>query len=520
MIEQRLKAYAPVHLTADISHLDGNQKKVFESLVAAAKAIDPIFWHQSAHEAPAVRAELEHSKRPEDRVILDYVLVNYGPFDRRFENERFYGKGGPKPAGAGFYPHDLTKEAFEAYVAQHPDVKESFEKLNTLIRRKGTGLIAVPYEEEYRVHLERAAAALREGARYAENPSLKRYLELRADALLSGDFYESDMAWMDMEGNLLDTVIGPIEVYEDGLMGYKASYEANVMVMDVEESRRLDVYKDYLNRLEQSLPMDPKYKRESVGLGNKLEVVNVAYFAGDFNSGIKTIAASLPNDDRVTDAKGAKKQIYRNVLAAKFRMILKPIADLLVEPSQLPWVSEDAFVSQTLLHEISHTLGPGTVYGSAGQPVRKALEERYSAIEECKADIVGMHDTAYLREVQVFDDEAVKRDYATYVAGLFRAIRFGTEEAHAQGTCIQLNYLLKMGAIEYDASAGRYRVNFEKFPAAVDALAHDVLTIEATGDYEGAGKLLETYSALPDHVQAALAKLDAVPVDVRFTYEY
>jgi len=520
MIEERLKAYAVVDLGADTSVLDENQQKVLGHLVAAAKAIDPIFWHQSAHEALAAKAELERSKHAEDGIILEYVMINYGPFDRRFGNERFYGEGGPKPDGAGFYPHDLTKEGFEAYVAAHPEVREEFEKLNTVIKRRGTELVAVPYEEEYRTHLETAAAALRQAARWADNAPLKRYLTLRADALLSGDFYESDLAWMDLEGNLLDTVIGPIEVYEDQLMGLKASYEANVMIKDPAESERLDVYKQYLNRLEHALPMDERYKRDSVGLGNRLEIVNVAYFAGDYNAGIKTIAASLPNDERVIEAKGAKKQIYQNVLRAKFRMILRPIADVLVDPEQLRWVAEDAFVTNTLMHEISHTLGPVNVYGREGLTVRKALEERYSRIEECKADIVGIHNSAYFREVDVFTEEQVRTNYVTYLGGIFRSIRFGTESAHAKGMAIQLNYLLKEGGIEYDCDTGTYRVNFETFPGAVDNLAREVLTIEATGDYDRAGELLETYGELTPEVQASLARLGEIPVDVRFVYEY
>lgn len=520
MIEERLKAYAVVDLRADTSMLDENQRRVLLKLVEAAKAIDPIFWHQSAHEALSVKAELERSRRPEDKTILEYVLVNYGPFDRRFENARFYGKGEPKPDGAGFYPHDLTKEEFQGYIDAHPEVREDFEKLNILIRRRGTELVAVPYEDEYRTHLEKAAQALREASQWADNPSLERYLGLRADALLSGDFYESNLAWMELEDNLLDTVIGPIEVYEDQLMGLKASYEANVMIKDPEQSARLDVYKQYLNRLEHSLPMEERYKRDSVGLGNKLEIVNIAYFAGDYNAGIKTIAASLPNDERVIRAKGAKKQIYQNVLGAKFRMILEPIAEVLVDPEQRPHVSQDAFVTNTLQHEISHTLGPVKVYGREDLTVRKALEERYSSVEECKADIVGIHNSAYFHKVDVFSEDEVRSNYVTYLAGIFRSIRFGAESAHAKGMAIQLNYLLREGGIEYDAAAGTYRVEFERFPAAVDKLAEEVLTIEATGDYDRAGDLLETYGELTPEVEASLARLADIPVDVRFTYEY
>ncbi len=520
-IRDRLKVYAPVKLTADMSGLSTHDREALGKIVTAVNAVDAIFWKQMGRQAIEARAAFAKATDPIDILYRDFIAINYGPFDVRKDNERFIavaGDAGPRLPGAGFYPEDMTKGEFEARLQGHPGLREEFEKINTLIRRIDGTPVAIPFERVYLDELTAAARALQDAAALVDNTSLRRYLSLRAEALLKGDFYASELAWLDLKGNAIDVVIGPIETYDDALLGMKASYEGAAMLKDAKQSRALDVYKQNLEGMAQALPVEARFRKANTGTGNVLEIVNIVRFSGDFNAGIKTIAASLPNDERVIQEKGAKKQIYKNVLEAKFDAILQPIGRLFLSRKDQPKVTRDAFVTNTLLHELSHTLGVDYVAGKGDLTVRKALKERYSAIEEAKADVVGIFIVQYLHAKEILTDDEADENYVTYLAGLFRSVRFGTAEAHGQGTAVQINFLLREGGIERDAKSGEWSVHPRKFEPAVALLAKELLEIEGTGDYDRAGALLEAMGKLDAVTQEALKRTDAVPVDVTFTY--
>ena len=520
-IRARLKAYAPVKLQTDLTRLGPREREALAKIVVALDAVDDVYWKQMGRQALEARRAFDKAADPVNLLYRDFVMINYGPFDIRKENERFVAIGassGERLPGAGFYPEDMTKAEFEARVKTHPELQDTFEKPNTLIRRVDGVLVAIPYESLYIDELSVASQALGEAAALVESPSLRRYLSLRSQALLSGDYYASDVAWLDVKDNLLDVVIGPIERYDDGLLGLKASYEGALLVKDDKESRTLEVYKQNLPAMAQALPVEDAFKKSNVGSGNVLEIVNVARFAGDFNAGIKTVAASLPNDERVIQDKGAKKQIYKNVLEAKFDTILLPIAQLFLAKKDWPLVTREAFITNVLLHELSHTLGVDYVVGKKDLTVRKALQERYSAIEEAKADVVGIFNMQHLVKEEIFAKEEAEENRATYLASIFRSVRFGTEDAHGRANAVQLGYLLKEGGIEFDRKKGEFSVNPRKLDPAIAALAKELLEIEGTGDYARAGELLKAHGDLDPDVRAALKKTEEVPVDVMFTY--
>ncbi len=520
-IRARLKAYTPIKLQADLSSLGAREREALGKIVAAVSAIDEIYWKQMGRHALEARRAFDSPSDPVDRLYRDFILINYGPFDIRNGNDRFIAIGssdGPRLPGAGFYPEDMTKEEFQERVRVFPELKDTFEKPNTLIRRVDGTLVAIPYETIYLDQLAAASRSLAEAAALVESPSLRRYLSLRSEALMRGDYYASDVAWLDVKDNAIDVVIGPIETYDDALLGLKASYEGAALVKDAKESRSLEVYRQNMEGMAKALPVEERFRQSNTGSGNVLEVVNVVRFTGDFNAGIKTVAASLPNDERILQEKGSKKQIYKNVLEAKFDTILQPIARMFLTKKDAPLVTKEAFVTNVLLHELSHTLGVDYVVGKKDLTVRKALMERYSAIEEAKADVVGIFNMRYLVAQEIFADEEAEENRATYLAGIFRSVRFGTEDAHGRANALQLNYLMGAGGIELDRKKGEFSIELKKFDPAISALAKELLEIEGTGDYARAGVLLKKNGALDPAVRDILKKIDEVPVDVSFTY--
>lgn len=516
-VAERVAMFADVDIAVNLEMLTDRQRALVAKLVEAGRLVDEIFWLQSSHDAVAVRDSLAAAGEGA-KDLLDYVRINYGPYDRIFEGERFVGEGpARKPAGAGLYPADMTKEEFESFVEANPAQKDALESQYSVVVRDNGKLQAVPYHRHY-PQAARIATLLEEAAALADNPSLKKYLTLRAKAIASDDYYESDMAWMDLKDNTIDVVIGPIENYEDGLFNYKTAYECAVMVKDPAGTQELQMFKDHIDSFERKLPIEEKYKRASAGSGNVLEVVNIVYFGGDFQAGVKTIAASLPNDPRVTEKKGGKKQMYKNMMEAKFDKIVRPIGDIVLERGLREFVDRRAFTSFVTLHEVSHTLGRPYVFGNDKLSVRKAMKERYSTIEECKADILGLYNFEHLHDEGVIDDNQRIRTVVTYVAGLFRSLRFGAEEAHGQANLMQLNWFLEKGAL-YANPDGTYSIAFETFMPAAEALARAVLTAQIEGDYDEAGRLIDTYGRMTPEIEQVIEKLSGIPrdLDTRYT---
>ncbi len=509
-----VEKFVPVTIGFDTTLLDDRQKKVVRLLVDASDRLDAIFWKQVWTGNPSLADRLEQAG---DAPATTYFDIMYGPWDRLDENRPFLDVG-PKPAGAGYYPEDLTKEEFDAWIAEHPEDEESFTSGYTVIRRAGDSLEAIPYSEEYRAELEEAATLLRQAAEHADNESLKRFLTLRADALLSDDYFESEVAWMRLADNLIDPTIGPYEVYEDGLFGYKTAFESFITLRDPVESERLENLVAYLRDLEASLPIPDQYKYLDRPFTSPISVVTEIYTAGDTRAGVQTIAFNLPNDERVREEEGSKKVMLRNVIDAKFEHILRPIAEAVLNEDQAARLTVDPYFTRVLMHELAHGLGPDYVTGRKELTVRAALQERYSALEEAKADVVGTYSLGVLAAEGVYTETFLEEVYIDHVADMFRCVRFGVGEAHGLGCLLQFNFLFENGAITYDVGIGRFTAVLEAMPQAIADLATQLLLVQATGDYQGAGALTEKYGTMTAEMEGALERLEAVPVDVRPAY--
>jgi hypothetical protein len=514
----RLQKMPRTLIDYDRTLLDDNEKQVLEKLIEASKLIDEIFFLQVSELNPARREVLYGAASTDElRAAANYFRLMYGPWDRIHENERFVtfaGDNGPKPAGAGFYPPDMTKQEFESWIAAHPNDRAAFEGLFTVIRRQGDGLVAIPYSQYYRKYLEPAGAKLREAAALTKNASLRRFLETRAAAFLSDDYYESDFAWMDLDSPI-EVVIGPYEVYEDGLFNFKAAFESFVTVVDKPESDKLAVYAQHLPAMEQNLPEPDQYKNPNRGTDSPIRVVQELYTAGDARAGVQTAAFNLPNDEVVREMKGSKKVLLKNVMDAKFRMSGQPIAMRVLDPEQRQLLSFDAYFNFVLFHELSHALGPGLITQPNGErvDVRFLLKDTYSSLEECKADVLGVWNLYYAQDQKLVTAFDQKQLDATYVALHFRSLRFGVDEAHGRGTAVQWNWLRERGAI-VPKGDGTFTVDFTKMREGVRTLANELLLIQATGDYARAQRLLAKYGVSTPEIEATIARLTDIPVDI------
>lgn len=519
-VEKRLAQFAPVPLSADLSALAAEDRQVLDELVAAAKLMNEIFLRQVWTGNPELRRQLDGYQGEHADAARQYFTINFGPWDRLAERQPFIGDK-PHPPGAGYYPEDMTKEESETWIAQHPEAKEKFTSTVTVIRRgENRDLADIPYSREYAEWLRPAAQLLREAAALTSNASLKKFLELRAAAFESDDYYASDLAWMDLDAPV-EVTIGPYETYEDELFGYKAAFEAFVTVNLPKESGALAFYKQRLPWLESNLPIPDEHKNLSRGTESPIRVVDVVYSAGDTRAGVQTTAFNLPNDERVREAKGSKKVLLRNTMRAKYDRILIPIAERVLDPAQVKDVSFDAFFNEVLHHELSHGLGPGTItLNGRKTEVRLELKELFSTLEEAKADVMGVYNILALIDRKEMPAELRRTLEPTYVAGLFRSARFGVDEAHGQGVVAQFNYLLQKGALEIDGrgGAGRFRAVSEKFPGAIRDLLHDMLMLQAAGDYAGTKRFLDTYGKATQPIRDAIARLSDVPVDIRPEY--
>lgn len=444
--------------------------------------------------------------------------IFYGPYTQVYDNLRFVGSFSErKPKGANFYPIDMSKEEFEQYVNKHPEWKEELESQYTIVVRNKGRLKAIPYSKAY-PKIELMAQKLEEAAKYCDYESLKKYLILRATALRTDNYFESDLAWMDVKNSVIDVVIGPIENYQDELFNYKTAFEAMVMVKDQEGTKQLDMFEKNIDYFEHNLPYDKKYIRKSAGRGNILQIMNIIYFGGDCQAGTKTIANSLPNDPRVHELKGGKKSMFKNIIEAKFEKILLPIGQKLLTEDVRGKLNKKSFTSFVTLHEISHTLGRGFVYGKDSISVRKALKGNFSAIEECKADLLGLYNHKHLYKLGLISKEFLDSTIITYVAGLFRSIRFGIESAHARANLIQLNFLKQRGSIKYEK--GKVKIVIPKILDDVRDLANLVLTIQAQGNYNEASRIIDNFAKLDAETINILKQIESVPRDLDTSYDF
>ncbi|MGZ8867182.1 MAG: dipeptidyl-peptidase 3 family protein [Thermoanaerobaculia bacterium] len=515
----RLAQLPPTVIDYDRSLLNDNERQVVAMLIEASRAIDEIFWRQVSEENPAVRERLavQAGRSPLDRAGYDYFIANKGRWDGLDNNEPFiepFGTAGAKPAGAAFYPPDITKEEFERHVAAHPGQKSALEGLFTVVRREGGNLVAIPYSRYYADQLNIAAGKVREAAGLTTNATLRNYLEKLAVALLSDEFRESDMAWMDLAGPI-EVVIGPYEVYEDELFNFKAAYESFITVVDRGESEKLAVYGQHLPQMERNLPIPDEHKNPNRGTESPIRVVQEIFTAGDARRGVQTAAFNLPNDEYVREKKGSKKVLLKNVMDAKYRQSGHPIGLRVLESSLTRHLSFDAFFNHVLFHELSHGVGPGLIKGPDGQrvDVRLLLKNTYSTIEECKADVVGVWNILYARDRKLLSSFDETQLFATYAGLMFRSMRFGVDQAHGRGNAIQWNWMREKGAITPTAG-GRYTIDIPKMKAEIRALSTELLMIQATGDLARAEKLLERYGVATPEIAAVNATLKDIPVDI------
>jgi len=527
MIKETIAKFVPVEIKYDESLLTENDKIVLEKLYRASKIIDEIFLEQVYYNNYKIKSELEsvikNNSYP-DRVLepaleLELFNIMFGPFNRLEENKPFIGTE-KKPLGANFYPADITKEEFEKWIKDNPKDEAAFTSEFTIIRRDNGKLIAIPYSEYFKDKLTEASKLLKEAAEFSDNPSLKKYLLSRADAFLSNDYYQSDMDWMDLKDHNIEVVIGPYEVYEDELFNGKASFESFVTIKDPVETKKLEVFAKYLTEIEKNLPLDDKHKNYSRGSESPIVVANEVFTAGDTKAGVQTLAFNLPNDERVRKAKGSKKVMLKNVHEAKFEKLLKPIAQIVLDPEQLNSVTFEAFFNHTLMHEMSHGVGPGFIKVNGKETeVKKELKETYSTIEECKADILGMYNNMFMIDKSVYPKETTNQVWVTFLAGAFRSMRFGISEAHGGGNAIIYNYLLEKGGYVFDEKSQKVRVDFVKIYPALKELCNLVLTIQAEGNYDGAKNLIAKYAVSSPSIEVLRKKLEALPVDIKPVFE-
>lgn len=506
---ERLGRYTTVKLDPDESKLTAKERQMLPLLVDAARAMDPIFWMESYGARDALMSQISD---PSARRLAD---INFGPWDRLDDNAPFVSGFGRKPDGANYYPSDVTKAEFETAVAAGGARADSLKSLYTVVRRDAAGkLYAIPFHQIFAAQHQLAASKLREAAALAEDPGLKNYLTLRAQALLTDDYQPSDFAWMDMKNNTLDIVVGPIETYEDALFGYKAAHEGVVLVKDRAWSERLQKYAALLPALQRGIPVAEEYKRETPGGASDLNAYDVVFVSGQANTGAKTIAINLPNDEEVQLKKGARRIQLKNAVRAKFDRILMPIAQELIVPDQLHNVTFDAFFGNVMFHEVSHGLGIKNTINGKGV-VRTALKERYSALEEGKADILAMYMIRALNAQGQAASANIEDNYVTLLASMFRSVRFGATDSHGRANVVAFNFLQKMGAFTREPS-GKYRVDMAKMRAAADSLAARIIRIQGNGDYEDAGRLNAEFGAIGPVLQGDLARLGAksIPVDI------
>jgi hypothetical protein len=505
-IKEKADEFIPFKLTTDLSVLSAKEKQMLPLLFEAAKIMDGLFWKQAWGD------KQELLSNTPDENLRRFMMINYGPWERLNANQSFVEGIGEKPQGAQFYPKDMSKEEFEAF----NDSKKS--DLYTIIKRNDDrSLKVVPYSEAYKEELTKVSSLLKQAAELAEDEGLRNYLSLRAEALLSNDYLASDMAWMDMKTNTIDFVVGPIETYEDALYGSKAAFESYILIKDKEWSDKLTRFASLLPQLQESLPVDAEYKKEVPGTDSDLGAYDALYYAGDCNAGSKTIAINLPNDPQVHIEKGSRKLQLKNSMQAKFDNILVPISKVLIAPEQQKHVKFDAFFENTMFHEVAHGLGiKMTLDGN--QSVREAMKETASSIEEAKADILGLYMVTKLAEMGELPNKDLMDNYVTFMAGIFRSVRFGAASAHGKANMMRFNYFQEKGAFSYNKETGYYTVDFDKMTDAMISLSEEILTMQGDGNYKKAKETLAKMGTIRPALQADLDRIAeaGIPRDIVF----
>ncbi|WP_127126225.1 dipeptidyl-peptidase 3 family protein [Pseudoflavitalea rhizosphaerae] len=501
---QRLAGYAPVKLTADLSTLSEKEKQMIPLLIQAADIMDNLYWQQSYGNKDSLLNSIA------DSASREFARINYGPWDKLNSDTPFIAGYGAKPHGAGFYPADMTKDELEK-----SDVKDKHGEYSVIRRDSAGKLVAIPYHQFYQEPLKRSSDLLKQAAALAEEPGLKKYLELRAEALITDNYKASDIAWMDMKDNNLDVIIGPIENYEDQLYNSRNAYEAYILVKDKVWSKKLEKYVAMLPALQKGLPVDEKYKKEVPGTSSQLNAYDVIYYAGHCNSGGKTIAVNLPNSEELQKTKGTRRSQLKNAMKAKFDQILLPIAKDLIDPSQLGQVQFDAFFSNVMFHEVAHGLGIKNTVDGKGT-VRSALQEQGSWLEEAKADILGLYMVTKLVEMGELPGP-IENYYTTFMAGILRSVRFGAGEAHGKANMLAFNYFEEKGAF-VKTQDGHYKVDMVKFRDAMNGLSNLILTLQGNGDKPAVETLMKEKAVVRPDLQADLNKLQqkGIPVDITF----
>src|SRR5687767_2462473 len=524
-LARKIARFAPTTLTADTSKLTPKDRQALDKIIAAAKLLDPLFLRQVWSGNEALEKKLQADKSAVGRSRLHYFYINDGPWSRLDNKDPFIEGVPEKPHGANYYPEDMTKEEFNTWLQSLPEAeKQKATGFFHLIRRgNDKKLTIVPYSQAYKDLLEPAAKLLREAAALTTNATLRDFLNKRADAFGSDDYYASDVAWMDLDSPI-DVTIGPYETYEDELFGYKAAFEAYVTLRDDAETEKLRKFSDYMQELENNLPIEPKYRNPKVGASSPLRVVNVVFSSGEGNSGVQTAAFNLPNDERVVKAKGSKRVMLKNTQDAKFNKVLLPISRVVLERAQQRNVAFDSFFTHILMHEVVHGLGPHNISMADGFPidglttVRLQLKDKYSTIEEAKADVAGLWALQYLIDKGVIDRGMQRTLYTTYLASMFRSVRFGITESHGRGVALQFNYFTDEGAIKFNERTGKFSIDESKIRGAVNKLANELLMIEALGSYPKATAIIEKYANIRPPMKGALNKLKNVPVDIEPIY--
>ena len=503
----RFDIYADVGLNTDLSHLSDRQKQMIGVLIDAAKITDDIFWKQVWGDKDAL---LDSISDPDARRFAYY---NYGPWDRLAADQPFIESHGPRPPGARFYPQDMSKQEFEDWNQEGKD-----EQYSIVARGLDGELLLIPYSVAFKAQIDAIAERLVKASTLADDEEFAAYLKMRAVALKTDDYQASDMAWMDMKNNPIELVIGPIETYQDALFGYRAAFETFVLIKDMVWSERLARFAKYMPELQRGLPVADAYKAEMPGSDADLNAYDLAYCAGDCNSGAKTIAINLPNDEEVQLAKGTRRLQLKNSMLAKFNQILMPISNELIAEDQRQHITFDAFFGNTMFHEVAHGLGIKTVLDGSGT-VRQALKEHASALEEGKADILGLYMVQKLREMGEITEGELMDNYVTFLAGIFRSVRFGASSAHGRANMIRFNYFSDAGAFSRDPITGHYRVNLAEFEHAIKGLSNDLLVLQGNGDYDKVAEFVARQGNVSAQLQADLNRLDAINIPVDIVYQ-